>query len=60
MSRRTMFGALVSALAFLGVGVSTAAAAPVPLILPQSTAFAILGASCGGIGDGLRHRVQQR
>ena len=51
MSRRTMFGALVSALIVLGVGVSTAAAAPVPLILPQSAAFSVLGASCGGIQE---------
>jgi hypothetical protein len=48
MSRRIVFGAL---LIILVVGVSTAAAAPVSLFLPQSTAFSVLGHSCGGIQE---------
>ena len=42
---------LVCALILLGVGVSTAAAAPVQLVLPQSAAFSVLGRSCGGIQE---------
>ena len=51
MSRNTTLGALACALILLAVGVSTAAAAPVPLLLPQSTAFSVLGRSCGGIQE---------
>jgi IPT/TIG domain-containing protein len=51
MSRKTTLSALVCALILLAVGVSTATAAPVPLLLPQSTAFSVLGHSCGGIQE---------
>jgi large repetitive protein len=51
MSRKTLFGAVAGAMLFLTVGVSTAAAAPVPLLLPQSNAFTVLGHSCGGIQE---------
>jgi hypothetical protein len=42
---------LAGALVICGVAASTASAAPVSLLLPQSTAFAILGHSCGGIQE---------
>jgi hypothetical protein len=51
MSRRSTVSALACALTFLVVGVSTGAAAPLSLLLPQSTAFSILGRSCGGIQE---------
>jgi hypothetical protein len=51
MSRKTILGAFASALILLAVGVSNAAAAPVPLLLSQSTAFSVLGRSCGGIQE---------
>jgi len=51
VSRTALLGLLGWALLFLAVGVSTAAAAPVSLLVPQSTAFAILGRSCGGIQE---------
>src|SRR3954468_10358802 len=50
MSRTALAGAIASVLAAL-VLVPAAAAAPTSLLLPQSTAFAILGASCGGIQE---------
>jgi hypothetical protein len=51
MSRKTILGPFVCALILLAFGVSTAAAAPVPLLLPQSAAFSVLGHSCGGIQE---------
>ncbi len=51
MSRKTFFCAAASALTILAFGVSSAAAAPVPLVLSQSAAFSILGRSCGGIQE---------
>ena len=51
MSGRTARRALAGALILCGVGASAALAAPAQLILPQSTAFAILGHSCGGIQE---------
>jgi hypothetical protein len=51
MSRRPSIAALACALTFLVVGVSTGAAAPSSLLLPQSAAFSILGYSCGGIQE---------
>lgn len=50
MSRKIALGVLVGALFLWSVGVSTASAA-VSLLLPQSTAFSILGHSCGGIQE---------
>ena len=50
-SLKAVLVALVGALILCGVGASTASAAPVSLVLPQSTAFAILGHSCGGIQE---------
>jgi hypothetical protein len=41
----------VAALILGFVGASSASAAPASLLLPQSTAFAILGHSCGGIQE---------
>ena len=51
MSRKTIPAALVCVLILLAVGASTAGAATVPLLLPQSTAFSVLGHSCGGIQE---------
>jgi len=51
MTRKTAAGALGAALTLCGVVVSAALAAPTHLLLPQSTAFAILGHSCGGIQE---------
>lgn len=48
MSRTTFLGAFACAVMSLAVG---AAAAPLPLLLPQSTAFSFLGHSCGGIQE---------
>ncbi len=50
-SRKTTLRALAGALILCGVGASAALAAPVQLLLPQGTAFAILGHSCGGIQE---------
>ncbi|PWU24547.1 MAG: hypothetical protein C5B48_05820 [Candidatus Rokuibacteriota bacterium] len=50
-SRKTAPRALAGALILCVVGASAALAAPVQLLLPQSTAFAILGHSCGGIQE---------
>jgi hypothetical protein len=49
--RTTAVGALACALILGGVAALTASAAPAALLLPQSTAFAILGHSCGGIQE---------
>jgi len=51
MRRKTVVAALTCALIFLAVGAMGAAAAPLSLLLPQSTAFSILGHSCGGIQE---------
>src|SRR5262249_12289132 len=54
MSRKTVLGAVVSAVLgvlVLDLGASTAVAAPLSLLLPQSTAFSFLGHSCGGIQE---------
>lgn len=51
ISHRKAPAVLVGVLMLVGVAVSTAFAAPVQLLLPQSTAFAILGHSCGGIQE---------
>ncbi len=48
--RKTACGALAGALILWGLGAS-ALAAPVQLLLPQSTAFGYLGHSCGGIQE---------
>lgn len=50
MSRRPAIAVVVSAL-LLAVGASTAAASPIALLVPQGTAFAYLGHSCGGIQE---------
>ena len=42
---------LVGAVILCGLGALTASASPLSLVLPQSTAFAILGHSCGGIQE---------
>jgi Fibronectin type III domain len=46
-----VLGALAGALTVLALGAATAVAAPVSLLLPQSTAFSSLGHSCGGIQE---------
>lgn len=51
VSRKILRGALMGALLLCSVGIATALAAPVQLLLPQSTAFSILGHSCGGIQE---------
>jgi len=38
-------------LGLIGLTSTTASAAPTSLLVPQSTAFAILGHSCGGIQE---------
>ena len=48
MSRKIALSVLVYGLIFCGAGASIASAAK-SLLLPQSTAFSILGRSCGGI-----------
>jgi Fibronectin type III domain len=47
--RRFVVGAAIACALVLGV--SSAAAAPIQLILPQGNAFAVLGHSCGGIQE---------
>lgn len=49
-SRRIALGSLVVAL-FLAQASAAQASAPINLVLPQSSAFAILGHSCGGIQE---------
>jgi hypothetical protein len=51
MSRTARFAGLACVLIVSAVGVSTAAAASVSLLLPQAAAFSVLGASCGGIQE---------
>ena len=51
MSPKTLFAAFACALASLVIGVSTATAASVSLLVSQSTAFSYLGRSCGGIQE---------
>jgi hypothetical protein len=52
MPRRTILTAAVTALICAGLTpASGAQASPVALLLPQSTAFSVLGASCGGIQE---------
>lgn len=51
MLRATLFNVIAAAFILGGVGITTTIAAPMPLLLPQSTAFAILGRSCGGIQE---------
>jgi hypothetical protein len=53
MSRKSTLGALAMTfvLVCLVFGASSAGAAPLSLLLPQSNAFAILGHSCGGIQE---------
>ena len=51
MTRKVLIGAATGVLLFSVFGVGNAFAAPVPLNLPQATAFSILGASCGGIQE---------
>ena len=48
---KAVFAALAVATNFFGMGMPIAGAAPASLTLPQSTAFAILGHSCGGIQE---------
>jgi hypothetical protein len=49
MSRKIILAACV--LFVLAFGVPAASAAPIQLLLPQSSAFAVLGHSCGGIQE---------
>jgi hypothetical protein len=51
MARRTVLAALVAALFCLSLAAAADAANPTSLLLPQSTAFSILGRSCGGIQE---------
>lgn len=50
-SRKRALGVLAGALTLYSAGTSISSAAPVSLLLPQSTAFSILGHSCGGIQE---------
>jgi hypothetical protein len=51
MPRRIALSAAASSLILLGVAAGAQAATPAPLLLPQATAFSILGRSCGGIQE---------
>ncbi len=51
MSLKTRLAALSCALIACAAVASAAVAAPVALVLPQSAAFSVLGASCGGIQE---------
>ena len=51
MRRNAIVVAFACVLVVLVVGASSAAAAPVSLLIPQSTAFSYLGRSCGGIQE---------
>lgn len=51
MNTRTVIGSLAIALVWAAATISTVSAAPLSLLLPQSTAFGILGHSCGGIQE---------
>src|SRR5947209_15334080 len=44
-------GAVIVALAVFGAGRAPAATAPIQLVVPQGTAFAVLGYDCGGIKE---------
>lgn len=50
-SLKAVFVVLMGTANFFSVGMPVAGAAPASLTLPQSTAFAILGHSCGGIQE---------
>src|SRR5581483_8140302 len=50
-SLATRFLVALGVLILFGLGAATVSAAPVSLLLSQSTAFAILGHSCGGIQE---------
>jgi hypothetical protein len=51
VNTKGVVGSLAIALIWIGASISTAAAAPAPLVLSQSTAFSFLGHSCGGIQE---------
>jgi hypothetical protein len=51
MPRRIAVSAVASVLLVLGVASQARAATPTSLLLPQSTAFSILGHSCGGVQE---------
>jgi hypothetical protein len=51
MPRRIALGAVASVLIVIGLASQASAATPTSLLLPQSTAFSILGRSCGGIQE---------
>jgi hypothetical protein len=51
LTGKRLIAASASALSIVASSASAAAAAPVQLTLPQSTAFSILGHSCGGIQE---------
>src|SRR5258708_9610989 len=51
MIGRLLLSAVVSAAVLVGVAPDAGAATPVPLLVSQSTAFAVLGHSCGGIQE---------
>jgi hypothetical protein len=51
MPRRIALGAVASVLIVLGLVSEASAATPTSLLVPQSTAFSILGRSCGGIQE---------
>ena len=51
MARRLLVGAIVAALMLVGLAPVAGAATPTALLVPQATAFAVLGRSCGGIQE---------
>ena len=52
MARTSMVGVVVAAVVFLGlVPAAGGATAPLALVVPQATAFGVLGHSCGGIQE---------
>ncbi len=53
-ARKVLMGGMVAVLVLLGLAVTpsiASATSPLPLLLPQSTAFSYLGHSCGGIQE---------
>src|SRR6478735_12576697 len=51
MARRAVLGTVVTVLIALGAVSAAGAASSTSLLLPQSTAFSLLGHSCGGIQE---------
>ena len=51
MARRMLVGAIVATVVSVGLSTAAHASTTIALLLPQSTAFTVLGHSCGGIQE---------